>query len=232
MRRYCYLLALVVIAAITLPAPAGVIFGKRGKPNPAERVPQLVIIVKTDPEEKKRETAAREMRDFDPKTSPDIVPVLIDVLQHDQKSGVRAEAATSLGKLRPISQEAGWALEEATKDASAWVRWQARSALLSYRLSGYRNTPRSTVTQAPSAPSPQLTSAPPTPQAKRLFSLSSKAGMAPGETAPPPLAPPVPESPTSRPPVLPRPGLVPTETPRLQKPPAPAAEQGPELPPN
>src|SRR5262249_56649337 len=73
------------------------------------------------------------------KQFPTIVPALVDALMTDPKPGVRSEAAQSLSKLRPVSKEAGWALEQAVaKDASMRVRLQARSALLHYHLAGYR----------------------------------------------------------------------------------------------
>src|SRR5439155_25781395 len=120
-------LALVTVGALALPAPAGILFGKKTKPNPAERVPELIVIVKTDKDESKRASAAEELRQYDPAAHGDIVPVLIDVLMNDPKPAVRVEAAESLGKLRPISQEAGWALEQAKeKDSSMRVRAKAR----------------------------------------------------------------------------------------------------------
>ena len=110
--RFCrFLLALILPVTIALPAPAGILFG-RHKQRPEERVPQLIVAVKTEANDSKRESAAKELRDYDPATFTDIVPVLVDVLQHDTKAGVRAEAAQSLSKLRPVSKEAGWALEE------------------------------------------------------------------------------------------------------------------------
>src|SRR5205807_2704180 len=126
MRSYRFLLALLLPAAIALPAHAGLIFGRHAKVNPAQRVPELIVQVKNDKNESKRESAARELRDYDPTANPDIVPVLVDVVQNDATPSVRAEAAQSLGKLRPVSQIAGWALEEALKDSSIRVRLQAR----------------------------------------------------------------------------------------------------------
>ena len=102
--------AVILLATITLTAPAGPIFGKHNKVNPAERVPQLISVVKTSKDDDKRADAAKELREYDPNAYPDVVPVLIDVLQHDAKPYVRAEAAQSLSKLRPISQNVGWAL--------------------------------------------------------------------------------------------------------------------------
>src|SRR5438132_14226068 len=100
-------LVLIAAGSLALPASAGILFGKKTKPNPAERVPELIVIVKTDKDESKRASAAEELRQYDPAAHPDIVPVLIDVLMNDAKPGVRAEAAESLGKMRPVAQDGG-----------------------------------------------------------------------------------------------------------------------------
>jgi hypothetical protein len=233
MRSLRLFLALVLPAAVVLPAQAGFIFGRHAKVNPAQRVPELVVAVKTDSNESKRESAARELRDYDPAANPDIVPVLIDVLQHDQSAGVRAEAAQSLGKLRPVTQIAGMALEEALKDPSLRVRLQARTSLVSYRLSGFRNDAQ--MAEAP-APSPVANPPPKTNFLSR--SLLPRTTPAPvptrisGETAPPPLA-----QPPLGPPPLAQP-LVPTAAPATPpmpaapKPVIPSNDAGPDLAPD
>jgi HEAT repeats len=230
-----FLLALWVSILLTLPVQAGILFGRHAKTNPAERVPQLIVTVKTDTDEDKRASAAKELRDYDPAANPDIVGVLIDVLQHDAKPGVRAEAAQSLGKLRPVSQEAGWALEQATHDSSIRVRLQARTSLMGYRLSGYHSPPKEGETVATT---PAANGVPPLGQSKRFSLLPAPRTTAPvvntGETPPPPLANSVSAKTTSAsslPTVPMRPMVVPTQTPKLEKPPAPSTEQGPELPP-
>jgi hypothetical protein len=136
------LLVLLLVPTLAGPVRAGIIFGKKGKkPTPAERVPELLTTLKSDGDENKRARAAEELRQYDPNAFPDILPVLIDVLVNDQKPAVRAEAAQSLGKLRPISQQAGQALEYAlTRDPSMRVRLQARSSLMQYHWAGYRGS--------------------------------------------------------------------------------------------
>src|SRR5947209_19796062 len=99
MRLWRLSLILLTTGALTLPASAGIIFGKKTKPNPAERVPQLIVAVKTDKDESKRLSAAEELRQYDPAAFPDIVPVLIDVMMNDDKPSVRSEAAERLGKM-------------------------------------------------------------------------------------------------------------------------------------
>jgi HEAT repeat protein len=230
MRSVRLFLALVLPAAIVLPVQAGFIFGRHAKVNPAQRVPELVVVVKTDQNESKRESAARELRDYDPAANPDIVPVLIDVLQHDKSAGVRAEAAQSLGKLRPVTQIAGMALEDALKDPSLRVRLQARTSLVSYRLSGFRSDAQ--MAEAP-APPPAANTPPKTNLLSR--SLLPRITPAPvptrisGETAPPPLA-----QPSLAQPPLAQP-LVPTAapaTPAAPKPVIPSNDAGPDLAPD
>lgn len=140
MNRCRMILTVVFSVVFAIPAPAGIIFHRKPKVNAADQVPQLIVAVKTDPDEKKRAAAAEELRTFDSKMFTDIVPVLIDVAQHDTASGVRMEAMQSLAKIRPISQEAGMALEQAVaQDSSTWVQIQARGLLLQYRLCGYHS---------------------------------------------------------------------------------------------
>ncbi len=228
-----FLLALLVSIHLALPARAGIIFGRHSKTNPAERVPQLIVSVKTESDEDKRAAAAKELREYDPAAYPELIPVLIDVLQHDEKPSVRSEAAQSLGKLRPVSREAGWALEQATKDSSIRVRLQARTSLMSYRLSGYRSQPKESEAVAST---PAAKGVPPMGQTKR-FSLLPAPKTGPvinsAETAPPPLAEAISTTTTARPlPTAPiRPMVVPTQTPKLDKPPAQNTDQGPDLPP-
>ncbi len=139
--RHRWLLILVLAPLVSRSAAAGIIFGKKpSKPNPSERVPELLALVKTDGDENKRVNAVLELRQFDLASYPDIVPVLIDVLLNDKKPAVRSEAAQTLGKLRPVDPKVGQALEQAVaKDASMRVRLQARSSLLQYHWSGYRS---------------------------------------------------------------------------------------------
>jgi hypothetical protein len=218
MRCHLFLLTIGCIAGLAVPAPAGIFFGKHPKPTPAERVSQLVMQLRTDPDESKRANAAKELRAFDPRAFPQIVPTLIDVLKRDQKPAVRLEAAQTLSKLRPISQEAGLALEEAVGDPSWRVRWQARQALLGYRMSGYRSPPdnlgpsiKQDAHQAPSV-SP----------VKRSLLPRAKTGptIVPNETPPPPLADPTPSPPVTGPLLQSSSTLTPVELPKLQKPPS------------
>lgn len=140
-----FLVAALLAVALTTTARAGILFKKKKPPVDAnQRVPELIGQVKTSPDEHQRSQAAQELRQYDPIAFPDIVPVLLDVLANDPKPPVRAEAAHSLSKLRPVSVMVGQALEQAlAKDKSMRVRLQARSALLQYRWAGYR-TPKKT----------------------------------------------------------------------------------------
>jgi hypothetical protein len=228
MRRSRFLTVALLLAATVQPATAG-IFGKKGKPSPAERVPELLSIAKTDGDEHKRSAAVDELRQYDAKQFPNIVPTLMDVLMTDPKPGVRAEAAQSLSKVRPVTKEAGWALEQAVaKDASMRVRLQARSALLHYHLAGYHGGKDAPPAPAP-AQSPEPPLAAPPPKAAPADAPAPRLEPKPvsrSATAPP-AAPAVNRSNAPQP--LPAgPPLVPTEMPKLK--PAPSSrDQGPEL---
>jgi hypothetical protein len=150
MNRVQTLVILIAVPTFALPAPAG-LFDRRPKPIPAQRVPVLVGQVKTDPDERKRTAAADELRQYDPQAFPEIIPVLIDVLQSDPAAGVRLQAIHSLSSFRPVSQEVGESLERAmASDKSMRVRLQARTTLVSYHWSGYHGA-RKIEGQAPPA---------------------------------------------------------------------------------
>jgi hypothetical protein len=222
-------LVFITAGALAASAPAGFLFGnKKTKPNPAERVPELIVLVKTDKDESKRASAAEELRQYDPATYHDIVPVLIDVLLTDDKPAVRVEAAESLGTLRPVSQEAGWALEQARdKDTSIRVRTKARYVLLTYHWAGYHSDPKmkdaavvanpkdqgKTVTPVPGS-SPAVTSKGVPPQSPTITPTTVRPTT--GQSAPPPLA-----DPTTKP------APVPSQAPR----PLPQGPPPPVVPP-
>lgn len=211
------LLAALGFAALAAPAPGQGIFKKKAtKPNPAERVNQLVMTLKTDQDEDKRESAAAELRQFDPKTYPEVIPVLIESLQNDPRPAVRMEAAQSLGRIRPISQQAGWALEQAASKDSSWrVRTQARTSLWYYKIFGYRSEgkPPEDDPQNPLPAPPKSGPAGPVPPVPK----TSRPGITPGETAPPPLA-----VPPGQPQPLPA-------GPKLEPVPAKPGDKGPDL---
>jgi hypothetical protein len=239
-----WLLPVVVLATLTcLPfsTEAG-IFKKSSKPNPAERVPELIGIIKTDKDERKRESAAEELRQYDPATFPDIVTVLADVVLTDPSSSVRVEAVESLAHLRPVTQQAGLALEQVlAKDSSMKVRMQARYSLLQMHWAGYHSSAKEGPIPTKEAPAIKETKAPPLIQ---MPLKTQQASTKFGESAPPPLSPaadppPAPKAPPKPKPTV-QPPLVPAEAPVLKAlptgPPAapsstPPADQGPELTP-
>jgi HEAT repeats len=156
MKRLQGVLLLVIVLAWTAPAPGQWIFAKRPKINPSQRVPELILTVKIDPDERKRHDAAEELRNYDVTTFTEIVPVLVDVLENDKKHGVRAEALTSLTKIRPATLQAGRAIEKAaSKDDNLLVRLQAKAALPKYHLV------LSTTKKSDPAPTKKTTNEPP-----------------------------------------------------------------------
>ncbi len=133
---------LLLIPLLTPSANAGIsnFWHRDARPTPSERVPQLLHILRSDGDESKRAAAAEELRQFDPLAFPEMIPALLDALQKDAKPSVRAEAVQTLGRLKPVSQQIGQALEQARdKDPSMRVRVQARKELLSYHWHGYRS---------------------------------------------------------------------------------------------
>jgi hypothetical protein len=246
MKRWLLLVVLATLAALPLSANAGILFKKATKPNPADRVPELIGIVQTEKDEHKRASAAEELRQYDGNAYPEIILVLADVLITDASSSVRAEAADSLARVRPVSQSAGLALEQAlAKDSSMKVRMQARYALLQYHWAGFHSTSKE-------SPLIQTKEPPVAKEGKPVIQMPLKpqqTGTKFGETPPPPLAPP-PVAPPAESPLVParlpkgpvQAPLVPAEPPVLKAlptplpvapaaPSAPATDQGPELSP-
>jgi HEAT repeat protein len=177
-------LLLVIVLAWAAPAPAQWIFAKKQKVNPSQRVPELILIVKTDPDERKRTHAAEELRDYDSATFTEIVPVLVDVLHQDKKMNVRLEALNSLAKIRPVSARAGQAIEKAAAADESWrVRLQAKTSLPKYHLAGYssRKSDPAPVKKT-STSEPPLAVSPPAPPASDAFLRR----MPPGEASPEP----------------------------------------------
>lgn len=142
-RTVAVALALLAAAPVDVHAdfPRLGIFRKKPKENeePTQKPKQLIETLRTDTDEKKRQAAAVEVRELDPRTNPDLIPGLISVLQRDPSPAVRAEVAQTIGQLKPISSSAGLALEQTyTADPSEQVRKSAQQALWAYHLAGYR----------------------------------------------------------------------------------------------
>lgn len=111
-RRICtWIIPLFVVLEGT--ALADGILRRGPKPNPAEHVPALIKTLDSDFDDRRRADAAANLRDYDLKTFPEIIPALVEALKNDPSIAVRMEAAHSIGRLRPISQMGGYALEQA-----------------------------------------------------------------------------------------------------------------------
>jgi hypothetical protein len=240
MKRW-HVVAVVFISLAVMPlsARAGILF-KKSKPNPAERVPELIGIVKTDKDEHKRASAAEELKQYDPAVYPDILFVLADVILTDTSSSVRAEAADSLGHIRPVTQQAGLALEQAlAKDSSMKVRMQARYALLQMHWAGYRTSAKEGPIPTKEPPASGIETKP--PPLIQMPLKTQQTGSKFGETVPPPAAPPadaaIPKplpkgKPVVQPPLVPTDAPVLTAPPTSTPPPAPQTpDQGPDLAP-
>jgi hypothetical protein len=222
---------LLLVAGPLFAGPITDLFKKAPKPKPEERVPQLLMTVKTDQDEHKRTQAAEELREYDPAAFPDMIPTLIDVVNNDRSVAVRVEALQSLGKFRPVSKEVGLELEQAEKDPSMRVKIQARTSLLQYHLAGY-HSPKKPDSGGPQSGEPPLAGTeqqpPPSggsptmvPMPPRLTPTSNKPA---GSATPPtivfpqrmpaaPSAQPVPQAPSTQQPVPPVLVLPPDATP-------------------
>lgn len=192
--KWSHLLIVPTVLALVAPIASGGIFSRKPQPNPAERVPELLKQLQTSTNEDQRSAAAEELRQYDPKSYPEIVSTLIAVLGRDPSTSVRAEAASSLGKIRPISQQAGFALEQAqSNDSSMRVRLATRQALLQYHFNGYRSGKADAPANPGTSPSGNSTSLfrPPLPNGLHPSGLR--------ESTEPPLATPIAVPPSAAP---------------------------------
>ncbi len=141
MKRYMLLVLLATFAFASSVQAQGIFgFFNRKRPDPASHVPELIYKLKASRSYRERLVAADELRQYDPQQFPDIVPALVDALRTDTHYRVRLEAAQSLGRIRPINQAAGAALQQAASADQAWrVRLQAWSSLKVYQMAGYRS---------------------------------------------------------------------------------------------
>lgn len=175
--------------AFTDPTPAPAIdfglglFKRKPKAEPGAQVKSLLDTLQSDTDEQKRLAAAIGLRNADPRTDAEVIPTLIGSLQRDPSPAVRSQAAETLGRLKPVYQHAGLALETAAQsDPAAAVREAAKAALWQYHLAGYRSLPVNpqvvpqtaeppiaALRSAPSAGSPQRLNAIPNPGSVPAF---------------------------------------------------------------
>ena len=229
--RFRLAAALVLTASLAGDAEAG-LFKKGAKPDPAKAVPLLIETLKTSKDDDKRAEAAEELREYSAKEYPEILPALIDALGGDSSTTVRVDAADSLGKLRPITQKAGYALEQALQhDSTIRVRVAARTSLWLLNLEGYRGGKVADSTESAEPPLAGAKAPPKSPPAVAVLPKGPpKEGLKPAvphatsfQSAEPPLAPPLrPAKSDLPPPLLPaRPDSPPAVPPKFDPPPEP-----------
>jgi hypothetical protein len=177
MKRLLTISLLLMLPAWAAPAPAQGFFSKRARPNPNQRVPELIYMIKSDSDERKRANAAEELQNYDARNYSEIVPVLLDVAQNDPRPSVRQEALNSLGRLRPVNPAVGQVLERAASHDDSWrVRLQAKSALMKYHMAGYSSAAKAETAGTP--PSRNVTTAEP-PLAEPPVTVPTPAQAAP-----------------------------------------------------
>ena len=202
MRRSLLVVGVVGLVATERPAPAidfGLGLFKRRTTKvdtPLSKAKQLVETLRSDPDEAKRKDAATELKGLDPRTNPEVVPGLVASIQKDPSPAVRIKAVEALGEVKPVSEQAGLALEAAAKaDPDAKVREAIGAALWQYHLNGYRTpesgSPLSMMTEKPGE---KRTSLKP---ADGFLPIKNTVGkvVAPLVSPEPPLAPPKPKFP-------------------------------------
>jgi hypothetical protein len=149
MVRRTLILVPLLAASLAIQAQAGILFKRSHKGNQKDAVGDDVKILRTEPDERKRMAAAKDLGDSDPKDHPNAQAALLESLLRDPSPSVRYEVVQSLGKMKPLTTQAAAGLEYAlTNDASPQVRIAARNSLAAYLAAGYRGP-------ASYAPAPQ-----------------------------------------------------------------------------
>lgn len=138
-----HITALAIGLVFALPASlfgdGGGLFARKQRTDPA-RVRQLLDIVQTSQDAKKRMAAVAELAAADPRLQTDVIPTIVVALRKDVSPAVRAAAAELIGRYNVAYPTAGLALEDAVeKDPSPVVRDAAQQALWEYHLLGYRS---------------------------------------------------------------------------------------------
>jgi hypothetical protein len=211
--------------ALAGPTQAG-LFKKSAKPDPTVQVPALIETLKTDKDEKARVAAAADLDDYDAKAFPDVLPALMDALASDPSPSVRSRAAESIGKVRPISAAAGFALERAAADdKSLRVQISARAALVKYRVLGH--IPGTKIDMVVQSSEPPLAAGPAVKDLAGGTVVRPTPAPAPPASVTPPALPPIPA------PKLPPDGVSDTQTAKPAEPPQtgePPLADGPKPP--
>ena len=178
----------------------GLAHGGDKKPITPERVGQLLTILRSDLNEDNRTHAAEELGRVDANRYPEIIPLLIETMGNDPKPAVRAEVVDALAKIRPLTKEAGKALEAAKEDGSFKVRWHARTAARVYHNAGYQEQEKKVAsTPAKPIPTPTRSTPEPAPTGQSGGWLSNVFGK-PSSPAPAPVTPPPPATVSQTPP--------------------------------
>jgi hypothetical protein len=129
---------LLVLSALVVAAPAvdaGPIFGRKQPIQNPAKVVELLNFLRNSQDGGRRAEAASDLADVDGQMFPEVAPALIEALLKDSHSGVRRQAAESLGQLEPRTAEAAQALDMCLKnETNILVRLAARTARLGYRV--------------------------------------------------------------------------------------------------
>jgi len=109
------------------------------KPEPAQRVKQLVVSLQSDPDVTHRKAAVDELRAADARGTAEVLAALASSLQRDPSPAVRSAVAEALGEAKSGSVAAVLAeVEKSDPDAS--VRAAAKTALWRHQLNAQKMT--------------------------------------------------------------------------------------------
>ena len=156
--KWMHLLLPVVVAVSTAYPAQAQLFSRKIRLNNMQ-VPELIVTARSDPDERKRVAALEQLREFDVKTYPEMIPSLIEVMLKDARPGVRMEAMHSLARIRPVTPAVGQALQQTAQNDDNWrVRMQTRTQLW---MTGYHGGNGNAVNNQQTNPNAPTTAEPP-----------------------------------------------------------------------
>ncbi|MFO0863751.1 MAG: hypothetical protein U0744_03685 [Gemmataceae bacterium] len=207
------------VSLAAAPAQAQIFFKK---PRPAPETPQPSVptpqqaaamerqkiveamnAAKSDPDERKRSRAIAGLESIDAKAYPEVLAALSEIASRDAQAHIRADAMSSLARIRPMSGVAAQTLEKAAEGDASWRnRVHAKTLSLRYNLTYRPNKDEPVVasTAPPASPgqAPTVTNRFPSSPANSRLPLIRDAD-APGLVAPAPVLTPSDTIPNFRP---------------------------------
>ncbi|MBX9679316.1 MAG: hypothetical protein K2X38_11185 [Gemmataceae bacterium] len=125
-----------------------------------QKIAEAIYAAKSDPDDRKRTRSIGALEGVDAKAHPEVLATLAEIAIRDAQPHLRADAMSSLARIRPMSGIAAQTLEKAAEGDAAWRnRVHAKTLSLRYNLT-YRPTKDEPVLTATPPQQPALTNFP------------------------------------------------------------------------